>query len=84
MSRLASTRGSSPAGSTRGGASAAPRRPGVLVQAPKSDVYVILLGVSVGAIVIACLLMALMLNRYEWKVKVSDRSTGTSQVAVMV
>jgi hypothetical protein len=84
LSRLASTRGSSPAGAGRGGASAAPRRPGVLVQAPKSDIYVILLGVSLGAIVLGCLLMALMLNRYGWSVKVSDRSTITQAVAVTV
>jgi hypothetical protein len=84
LSRLPSTRGSSSATATRGGAAAAPRRPGVLVQAPKSDVYVILLGVSLAAIVLACLLMALMLNRYGWSVKVSARSMSPHQVVVMV
>ncbi len=82
MSRLTSTRGSSsPAG--RGAAASAPRRPGVLVQSPKSDLYVILLGVSLAAIVMGCLLMALMLNRYGWSVKVSARSMSP-QVAVKV
>jgi hypothetical protein len=45
---------------------------------------VILLGVSLGAIVLGCLLMALMLNRYGWSVKVSNRSTITQAVAVTV
>ncbi len=44
----------------------------------------VLLGVSLAAIVIACLLMALMLNRYEWKVKVSARSMSPPQVALRV
>jgi len=43
----------------------------VLVQAPKSDIYVALLGISLAAIVIGCLLMILLLGRYEWKVKVA-------------
>jgi hypothetical protein len=55
-----------------------------LVQAPKSDIYVVLLGVSLGAILIACLLMALMLNRYSWSVKVSARSTSPHQVVLRV
>ena len=84
MSRQPSTRGSSAGAAGRGSASAAPRRPGVLVQAPKSDIYVVLLGVSLGAIVLACLLMALMLNRYSWSVKVSARSMSPHQVAVWV
>lgn len=39
--------------------------------APKSDVYVALLGVALAAIVIACLLMFLVFNRYEMKIKPS-------------
>jgi hypothetical protein len=83
LSRQPLTRGSSAAPASRGAASAA-RRPGVLVQAPKSDIYVVLLGVSLGAILIACLLMALMLNRYSWSVKVSARSTSPHQVVLRV
>jgi hypothetical protein len=83
LSRQPLTRGSSAAPASRG-ASTAPRRPGVLVQAPKSDVYVVLLGVSLGAILIACLLMALMLNRYSWSVKVSARSTIPHPVVLRV
>jgi len=83
LSRQPLTRGSSAATAGRG-ASRAPGRPGVLVQAPKSDIYVVLLGVSLAAIVMACLLLALMLNRYEWKVKVSARSMSPNQVAIRV
>jgi hypothetical protein len=68
LSRLPSSRGSSPSGPTR---AAVPRRPGVLVQSPKSDIFVVLLGVSLGAIVLGCLLMTLLLARYGFSVKVS-------------
>ena len=53
MSRL----GSQPASSRR-----------VAVAKPKSDVYVALLAISLGALVLACVLLALELNRYQWKV----------------
>jgi hypothetical protein len=66
LSRLPSSRGSS-ASTTR---AAAPRRPGVLVQSPKSDIYVTLLGISLGAIVLACLLMTLLLTQYGFSVSV--------------
>ncbi len=82
MSRQPSTRGSSTATASRG-AAAAQRRPGVLVQSPKSDIYVALLGIALGAILMACLLMLLMLNRYGWSVKVSARSTTTSVVRLV-
>ncbi len=68
MSRLASTRGSS-SGATR--AAGAQRRPGVFVQSPKSDIYVALLGISLGAIILATLLMLLLLNQYGFSTKVS-------------
>lgn len=42
-------------------------RPGVLVQKPKSDVFVALLGVSLGAILIGCLILVLVLNQYQWQ-----------------
>jgi hypothetical protein len=38
------------------------------VQAAKSDIFVALLGVALGAIVFASLLMLLILWRYEFKV----------------
>lgn len=54
MSRL----GSQPASSRR-----------IAVPKPKSDVYVALLAISLGALIVACVLLALELNRYQWKVK---------------
>ena len=81
MSRQPSARGSSAATASRGAAAA--RRPGVFVQAPKSDIYVALLGISLGALILACLLMLLMLNRYGFSVKVSGRFP-TTQVVRMV
>jgi hypothetical protein len=70
LSRLPSSRGSSASTTTRA-AAAAPRRPGVLVQSPKSDIFVVLLGISLGAIVLGCLLMFLLLSRYGFSVKVT-------------
>jgi hypothetical protein len=66
LSRIPSSRGSS-ASTPR---AAATRRPGVLVQSPKSDIYVTLLGISLGAIVLACLLMVLLLTQYGFSVSV--------------
>jgi hypothetical protein len=58
---------------------AASRRPGVLVQAPKSDIFVAMLGVALGAIVLACLLMVLILWRYDFKAnaKLAARDSGS-------
>ncbi len=83
MSRQPSTRGSSASTASRGAAAAQPRRPGVLVQSPKSDIYVALLGIALAAILMACLLMLLMLNRYSWSVKVSAQSMPTSVVRMV-
>ncbi len=68
MSRLRSARGASgsSASSRTGGG-----RPGVFVQAPQSDIYVTMLGVALGAMILGCLLLLLILNRYEWKTTVS-------------
>ena len=46
---------------------AAAARPGVFIQKPRSDIYVALLSISLGAILVGCLLLALKLNEYEWK-----------------
>jgi hypothetical protein len=40
----------------------------VMVPTARSDVYVSLLGVALGAILIGCLLLALVMRRYEFKV----------------
>jgi hypothetical protein len=74
LSRLKSARGASkPAKPAKAARAAAPAARGgrVLVQTPRSDVYVALLGVSLGAILLGCLLLALHLNRYGFQTKVS-------------
>jgi len=70
VSRLPSSRGSSAATSGRS-SSAGPRRPGVLVQTPKSDIYVAMLGIALGAIVIASILMIILFSKYNFSTKVS-------------
>ena len=42
-------------------------RPGVLVQKPKSDVFVVLLGIALGATLVGSLILALVLNQYQWQ-----------------
>jgi len=37
------------------------------VQAPKPDIFVAMLGIALGAILLACLLMILILWRYDFK-----------------
>jgi hypothetical protein len=46
----------------------------VLVQAPKSDIYTVMLGIALGALVIGCLLMTLILSNYGFSSKVSSVS----------
>ena len=60
--RSATARGAS-------GGAARTGRPGVFVQAPRSDIYVALLGIALGAMSRGCLLLVLVLNRYEFKTK---------------
>ena len=62
MSRLKSSRGASRPAAARGGAGGR----GVFVQTPKSDIFVVMLGIALGSIVLGCLLLLLLLNRYEW------------------
>ncbi len=40
---------------------------GVYVQSPKSDVYVTILGISLAAMLLACLFMFLVWQKYEMK-----------------
>lgn len=60
MSRPRSGRAASsaPARGATGG------RPGVYVQSPRSDVFVALLGVALGAMIVACILLYLVFHRY--------------------
>jgi hypothetical protein len=65
----------------RGAARTAPGGRQIYVQAARSDVYVTLLGVSLGAILIGIIFLAVLLNRYEFKTKVSSvSSTAIAQV----
>jgi hypothetical protein len=68
LSRLPLGRSSSAAPSRS--APAQGRRPGVLVQSPKSDIYVAMLGISLGAIIIASLLMVLIFSQYGFSTKI--------------
>ena len=54
-----------------GGGGRPAARPGVFVQTPKSDIYVTLLGIALGAMILGCLLLVIILNRYEFKTSVS-------------
>ena len=85
MSRLRSSRGSSPAAKTKTARpAAAGRRPGVFVQAPKSDIFVAMLGVALGAILLACLLILMILWRYDFKVnaKLAARDSRVQNLTI--
>ncbi|APW63427.1 hypothetical protein [Paludisphaera borealis] len=87
MSRLRSSRASKASTSSASRSSTPARQRGVLVQAPKSDIYVALLGISLAAILIGCLLLILLLGRYEFKVKVAaadQRPTAVSLASHLV
>ena len=42
------------------------RPAGILIRRPKTTVYTVLIGVALAAIIIACLLLILELNRYDY------------------
>jgi len=44
------------------------------VQTPRSDVYVAMLGIALGAMVLGCLLLVLVLKRYDFKTKAAGLS----------
>ena len=79
MSRLKSVRGAKTAkkGSSSSRASVAARTPGgrqVMVASAKSDVYVALLGVALGAILLGCIFLALVMNKYGFSTKAAANS----------
>jgi hypothetical protein len=82
LSRLKSARGAKPAKPAKGARASAARGGRVLVQTPKSDVFVALLGVSLAAILLGCILLVILLNGYEFQTKVSSLMT-TSSVAAL-
>jgi hypothetical protein len=79
LSRLRSRSAASAGGAAPRGGNAprgnAPR--GVYVQTPQSDIYVALLGVALGAMVLGCILLILVLNRYGFSMRVSSTSAPT-------
>ena len=78
MSRPRSARGAS-----AGGGSARPAQRGVYVQSPKPDIYVALLAVALGAMILGCLLLVLVLNRYGFSTKVSAAFPATASPSVL-
>jgi len=50
----------------------------VFVQTPRSDVYVAMLGVALGAMILGCLLLVLVLNRYEFSIKAASTTAPAS------
>jgi hypothetical protein len=71
-----------PAGGRSAGGRSAGGRPGVFVQAPKSDLYVALLGVALGAMFLGCILLLLVLQRYEFKLKAASLTPTASVTAL--
>jgi hypothetical protein len=65
LSQLRSGRGASRTAAARGGT----RTGGVFVQTPRSDIFVVMLAIALGAIVLGSLLLVLVLNRYGFQTK---------------
>jgi len=77
LSRLRSAPGAkSAARSSAGGAAR-----GVYVQSPKSDIFVVLLGVAFGAMLLGCLLLILVWNRYGFSTKAVANLTPPAAIA---
>lgn len=77
MSRPRSGRGASSGGASK----RAPAARGVYVQSPKSDIFVVLLGLSLGAMIIGCVLMGIVLNRYGFSRKVAASGLAPTPTA---
>ena len=69
---MPAARSRSSSGST---ATRAAARPGVFVQTPRSDLFVVMLGIALGAIVLSCLLMFLIWGSYGFETRVSALSS---------
>ena len=52
----------------------------VAIAKPRNDIYVALLGIALGAVIIACILLAMEMSHYEWsttpKVAVAPAPVG--------
>jgi hypothetical protein len=55
----------------------------VAIAKAKNDIFVVLLSIAVGAMVVACILLALEMNSYEWSVKAKVRLDSPQPVRVM-
>ncbi len=53
----------------RGASASAAAGRGVFVQKPKNDIFVVMLGIALGSILLACLLLFLVWNRYDRNIK---------------
>jgi len=56
---------------------------GVYVQSPKSDIFVVMLAISLGAILFGCLLLTLVMNRYDFKIKPTAMNAGPARVLAL-
>ena len=72
--RSAPARGASAAGGRPAGG-----RPGVFVQTPRSDIYVTMLGVALGAMILGCILLLLIWKRYDFQKSVSSLDAPSRQ-----
>lgn len=81
MSPRRSSRAASP--SSRSAARPAGGARGVYVQAPKSDIYVALLGVALGAMMVGCVLLLLVLNRYNFQTSISALTPAPRQAVAL-
>jgi len=81
VSRLKSAPAPKRTATARSSAPAAGR--GVYVQAPKSDIFVVMLAISLGAILIGCLLLTLVMNRYDFKIKPTAMNAVSAPVMAL-
>ena len=85
MSRTRSAPAASRPAAARPAARSAPAAGrGVYVQAPKSDIYVVLLGIALGAILIGCLLLGLLMNSYGFQRKPTVMKTLQGQTTPLL
>jgi len=59
-------------------------RPGVFVQTPRSDIFVVMLGIALGAMVLGCLLLILILNQYDFSTQVSALDPPARTLAALI
>ena len=56
----------------------------VAVPKAKNDIFTALLAISLGALIAACVLLGIEMNRYGWKVKPSDTQHAARAVSALV